>query len=195
MRIESRLRRDGLTVASATTRFTTTSTLRGGVCIATAEQPHSANQKPFWQQAYWTLSSSILLPPHRWLHNAGGNAATCWRILKSTATFGACIPRWRRRPTPFSSRRRSIACTAFTRRGCIGSRRSRADGSPVRSRARNILVSRNVPFRVEKPQGSGWQERRHQLEAVNAGTATVESARWSSAIVHHGRRDRLPVAL
>src|SRR5262249_51458356 len=37
---------------------------------------------------------------------------------------------------------------------------------PYDNELENFLATRHVPYRVEKPQGAGWQHRLHRLDAV-----------------------------
>src|SRR6202158_5749829 len=127
------------------------------------------SKEPFWQQAYTDLLKFVILL--RRLTDGYTTLADVYRYVLEDAQIDRDI---RRLHTTLAEAPNSILVpTAEYRLHCVHApwlhwfpEGPEQMAHPYDAELETYLVSRNVPFRVEKPQGSGWQERRHQLDAV-----------------------------
>ena len=127
------------------------------------------SKEPFWQQAYTDLLKFVILL--RRLTDGYTTLADVYRYVLEDSQIDRDI---RRLHTTLAEAPDSILVpTAEYRLHCVHApwlhwfpEGPEQMAHPYDAELETYLVSRNVPFRVEKPQGSGWQQRRHQLEAV-----------------------------
>ena len=157
------------------------------------------SKEPFWQQAYTDLLKFVILL--RRLTDGYTTLAEVYRYVLEDSQIDRDI---RRLHTTLAEAPDSILVpTAEYRLHCVHApwlhwfpEGPEQMAHPYDAELETYLVSRHVPFRVEKPQGSGWQAT---SSPARRGGALVpprlESPRRPSAIVHHRRRDRVPVAL
>ena len=127
------------------------------------------SKEPFWQQAYTDLLKFVILL--RRLTDGYTTLAEVYRYVLENSEIDRDI---RRLHTTLEEAPDSILVpTAEYRLHCAHApwlhwfpEGPEHMAHPYEAELETYLASRNVPFRVDKPQGVGWQARRHQLEAV-----------------------------
>ena len=159
------------------------------------------SKEPFWQQAYTDLLKFVIL-----LRRITDGYTTLSEVYRYILDDGADRPEHpaaegaRSAEPPECSSCRSTTTTRTARSApwtlwFCGRRRS--DGAPVRG-ASSKRSSRRVRCRTScsKRSGGGWAERRYRLDAIERwylhGWSRLDAP---SAVVHHRRRRRLPVAV
>ncbi len=127
------------------------------------------SKEPFWQQAYTDLLKFVILL--RRITDGYTTLVEVYRYVLEDSLIDRDI---RRLHTTLAEAPDSILVpTVEYRLHCVHApwlhwfpEGPEYMAHPYDAELETFLVSRQVPFRVEKPQGSGWQERRHQLDAV-----------------------------
>ena len=127
------------------------------------------SKEPFWQQAYTDLLKFVILL--RRITNGYTTLAEVYRYVLQTELIEHDI---RQLQDSLKEPPESILVpVAEHRLHCVHApwvhwfpEGPELMAHPYDSELETFLASRHVPYRVEKPQGKGWQDRLHQLDAV-----------------------------
>jgi hypothetical protein len=128
------------------------------------------SKEPFWQQAYTDLLKFVIL-----LRRITDGYTTLAEVYRYVLEDGQIERDIRRLQTTLTDAPESIVIpTPEYRLHCLrapwvhwfpeGPDRI---AHPYDSELETFLASRQVPYRVEKPQGTAWQHRLHQFDAVD----------------------------
>ena len=127
------------------------------------------SKEPFWQQAYTDLLKFVILL--RRITDGYTTLAEVYRYVLQDTQIEQDI---RRLQSTLTEPPESILIpNAEYRLHCLHApwvhwfpEGPESMAHPYDSELETFLASRRVPYRVEKPQGTGWRNRLHQLEAV-----------------------------
>jgi hypothetical protein len=127
------------------------------------------SKEPFWQQAYTDLLKFVILL--RRITDGYTTLAEVYRYVLQDAQIEQDIRRLQSSLTeppesiliPMAEYRLHCARAPWVHWFPEG---PECVAHPYDSELEAFLASRHVPYRVEKPQGAGWRNRLHQLEAV-----------------------------